>query len=135
MPALDDLQTKALRMLGTCVEAHSARAGCLEEKMDHEVAPGAKLINLPHQLALPVLTVCMRQNLRHRQRCLQSDGLVHLWEKLNVVLRGAVARTRGFRRPREMKTQMMSLWATSAKSSFKSTPSICEYPLATRRAL
>jgi hypothetical protein len=76
--ALDDIPTNGLRMLGTCVGAYSARERFLQEKIDHEAATVAKLINLPHQHTLFVLRVCMQQNLRHLQLSLKSDDLVHL---------------------------------------------------------
>jgi hypothetical protein len=97
--ALEDIRTEGLRMLGTCVGARSAREQFLQEKIDHETATIAKLINLPHQHALLVLRVCVQQNLRHLQRSLKSDDLVHLWDKLDTVLREAVARIRGLPRP------------------------------------
>jgi hypothetical protein len=37
--------------------------------------------------------------LRHLQRSLKSDDLVHLWDKLDTTLREAVARIRGLPRP------------------------------------
>ncbi|GFZ49914.1 hypothetical protein JCM24511_07317 [Saitozyma sp. JCM 24511] len=86
-------------MLGTCVGARAAREQFLQEKIDHEAATVAKLINLPHQHALLVLRVCVQQNLRHLQRSLKSDYLVHLWDKLDTILRDAVARIRGLPRP------------------------------------
>ena len=97
--ALEDIRTNGLRMLGTCVGARSAREQFLQEKIDHEAATVAKLINLPHQHALLVLRVCVQQNLRHLQRSLKSDDLVHLWDKLDTTLREAVARIRGLPRP------------------------------------
>jgi phosphoserine aminotransferase len=60
-------------MLGTCVGARSAREQFLQEKIDHEAATVAKLINLPHQHALLVLRACVQQNWRHLQRSLKSD--------------------------------------------------------------
>jgi hypothetical protein len=97
--ALEDIRTNGLRMLGTCVGARSAREQFLQEKIEHEAATVAKLINLPHQHALLVLRVCVQQNLRHLQRSLKSDDLVHLWDKLDTTLREAVARIRGLPRP------------------------------------
>jgi phosphoserine aminotransferase len=44
-------------MLGTCVGARSAREQFLQEKINHEAATVAQLINLPHQHALLVLRV------------------------------------------------------------------------------
>jgi hypothetical protein len=99
MLALEDIRTNGLRMLGTCVGARAAREQFLQEKIDHEAATVAKLINLPHQHALLVLRVCVQQNLRHLQRSLRSDDLVHLWDKLDTILREAVARIRGLPRP------------------------------------
>jgi hypothetical protein len=55
--ALEDIRTNDLRMLGTCVGSCSAREQFLQEKIDHEAATIAKLINLPHQHALLVLRV------------------------------------------------------------------------------
>ncbi|RSH80076.1 hypothetical protein EHS25_007345 [Saitozyma podzolica] len=49
--------------------------------------------------SLLVLRVCVRQNLRHLQRSLKSDDLVHLWDKLDAILRDTVARIRGLPRP------------------------------------
>jgi hypothetical protein len=99
MLALEDIRTNGLRMLGICVGARSARELFLQEKIDHEAATVAKLINLPHQHALLVLRVCVQQNLRHLQRSLKSDDLVHLWDKLDTTLREALARIRGLPRP------------------------------------
>jgi hypothetical protein len=48
MLALEDIGTVGLGMLGTCVGAYSARERFLLEKIYHEVATVAKLINLPH---------------------------------------------------------------------------------------
>jgi hypothetical protein len=81
------------------VGARSAREQFLQEKIDHEAATVAKLINLPHQHALLVLRVCVQQNLRHLQRSLKSDDLIHLWDRLDTTLREAVARIRGVPRP------------------------------------
>jgi hypothetical protein len=123
--ALEDIRTNGLRMLGTCVGSRAAREQFLQEKIDHEAAtvtklinlphqpssstcptsqahqpaPPAKLINLPHQHALLVLRVCVQQSLRHLQRSLKSDDLVHLWDMLDTTLREAVARIRGLPRP------------------------------------
>jgi hypothetical protein len=72
------------------VGARAAREQFLQEKIDHEAATVAKLINLPHQHALLVLRVCVQQNLRHLQRSLKSDDLVHLWDKLDTTLREAL---------------------------------------------
>jgi hypothetical protein len=94
MLALEDIGTNGLRMLGTCVRARSAREQFLQGKIDHEAATVAKLINLPHEHALLVLRVCVQQNLRHLQRSLKSDDLVHLWDKLDTILRDAVIRIR-----------------------------------------
>jgi hypothetical protein len=41
------------------VGARAAREQFLQEKIDHEAATVAKLINLPHQHALLVLRVCV----------------------------------------------------------------------------
>jgi hypothetical protein len=41
----------------------------------------------------------VQQNLRHLQRSLNSDDLVHLWDKLDTTLWDAVARIRGLPRP------------------------------------
>jgi hypothetical protein len=90
---------RSLRMLGTCVGARSAKEQFLQEKIDHEAATVAKLINLPHQHALLVLRVCVQQNLRHLQRSLKSGDLVHVWDKLDNTLREAVTRIRGLPRP------------------------------------
>src|SRR5258705_9552754 len=38
------------------------------------------------------------KNLRHLQRSLKSDDLVHLWDRLDTTLREAVARIRGLPR-------------------------------------
>jgi hypothetical protein len=92
MHALENIRTDGLRMLGTCVGARSAREQFLQEKIEHEAATVSKLINLPHQHALLVLRACVQQNLRHLQRSLRSDDLVHLWDKLDTTLREAVAR-------------------------------------------
>jgi hypothetical protein len=54
---------------------------------------------MPHQHALLVLWVCVQQNLRHLQRPLKSDDLVHLWDRLDTTLREAVAMIRGLPRP------------------------------------
>jgi hypothetical protein len=97
--ALEDIRTNGLRMLGTCVGARAAIEQFLQEKIDHEAATVAKLINPPHQHALLVLRVCVQQNLRHLQRSLKSDDLVHLWDRLDTTLREAVARIRGLPRP------------------------------------
>jgi hypothetical protein len=86
-------------MLGTCVGARSAREQFLQEKINLEAATVAQLINLPHQHALLVLRVCVQQNLGRLQRSLKSDDLVHLWDKLDITLREAVARIRGLPRP------------------------------------
>jgi hypothetical protein len=72
------------------VGAHAGREQFLQEKIDHEAATVAKLINLPHQHVLLVLRVCVQQNLRHLQRSLKSDDLVHLWDKLDTTLREAL---------------------------------------------
>jgi hypothetical protein len=93
--ALEDIRTNGLRTLGTCVGARAVREQFLQEKIDHEAATVATLFNLPHQHALLVLRVCVQQNLRHLQRSLKSDNLVHLWDKINTTLREAVARIRG----------------------------------------
>src|SRR5689334_6856502 len=98
MLALEDIRTDGLEILGTCVGTPSAREQFLQEKIDHEAATVTKLINLPHQHALLVLRVCVQQNLRHLQRSLKSDDLVHLWDKLDTILREAVARIRGLPR-------------------------------------
>jgi hypothetical protein len=82
-------------MLGACVGARSARDHFLREKLDHKAATVAKLTNLPHQHSLLVLRVCVQQNLRDLQRSLKSDGLVHLWDRLDALLRDAVIRIRG----------------------------------------
>jgi hypothetical protein len=97
--ALEDIRTNGLRMLWTCVGARASREQFLQEKIDHEAATVAKPINLPHQHAFLVLRVCVQQNLRHLQRSLKSDDLVHLWDKLDTLLREAVARIRGLPRP------------------------------------
>jgi hypothetical protein len=52
--------------------------------LESEAATVGKLINLPHQHALLVLRVCIQQNLRHLQRSLKSDDLVHLWDRLDA---------------------------------------------------
>jgi hypothetical protein len=96
---LEDIRTNGLRMLGTCVGAYSARERFLQDKIDHEAATVAKLINLPHQNALLVLRVCVQQNRGHLQRSRKSDDLVHLWDKLDAILRDAVARIRCLPRP------------------------------------
>jgi hypothetical protein len=83
MRALDDIGTNGLRMLGTCVGARYARERFPQEKVDHEAVIIAKLINLPHQHALLALRACVQRNLRHLQRSLKSDDLVHLWDKLD----------------------------------------------------
>jgi hypothetical protein len=96
--------------LGTCEGARSAREQFLQEEIDHETATVAKLINLPHQHALLVLRVCVQQNLRHLQRSLKSDDLVHLWDKLDNTLQEAVARTRGLTCPTDqLDTAIISL--------------------------
>jgi hypothetical protein len=79
--------------------AQAAREQFLQEKINHEAATIAKLINLPHQHALLVLPECVQQNLRHLQRSLKSDDRVHLGDKLDTTLREAVARIRGHPRP------------------------------------
>jgi hypothetical protein len=109
MHALEDIRTDGLRMLGTCVGARSAREQFLQEKIEHEAATVSKLINLPHQHALLVLRVCVQQNLRHLQRSLRSDDLVHLWDKLDTTLREAVARIRGLRPTDQLDDAVISL--------------------------
>jgi hypothetical protein len=110
MLALEDIRTNGLRMLGTCVGTRSAREQFLQQKIEHEAATVTKLINLPHQHALPVLRVCVQQNLRHLQRSLKSDDLVHLWDRLDTTLREAVARIRGLQRPTDqLDAAVMSL--------------------------
>ncbi|RSH85359.1 hypothetical protein EHS25_004755 [Saitozyma podzolica] len=74
--------------------AFGSREQFLQEKINHEAATIAKLINLPHQHALLVLPVCVQKNLRYLQRSLKSDDLVHLGDKLDTTLREAVARIR-----------------------------------------
>jgi hypothetical protein len=54
MLTLEDIRTTGLRVLGACVGAYSARELFLKEKLDHDAATVAKLINLPHQHALLV---------------------------------------------------------------------------------
>ncbi|RSH95842.1 hypothetical protein EHS25_000935 [Saitozyma podzolica] len=70
--ALEMIQTNGLRMLGTCVGAHSVRERFLLAKIDHEAATVAKLINLPHQHALLVLRVGLRRPTDHPEATLIS---------------------------------------------------------------
>jgi hypothetical protein len=99
MLTLEDIWTNGLKMMGTCVGAYSARKRFLKEKIDHDAEAVAQLINLPHQHALIVLRVCVQQSLRHLQLSLKFDDLVHRWDKLDSVLRDAVARIRGLPHP------------------------------------
>jgi hypothetical protein len=42
----------------------------------------------------------VQQNLRHLQRSLKSDDLVHLWDKLDTILREAVPGSEASHAPR-----------------------------------
>jgi hypothetical protein len=76
MLALEDIRTNGLRMLGTYVGARVAREQFLQEKIDHEAATVAKLINLPHQHALLVLVertrLCARLSVGSSQTSVAS---------------------------------------------------------------
>jgi hypothetical protein len=58
--ALENFGTNGLRM-----RRSAERQGVfLLQKIDHDAATAAKLINLPHQHSLQVLGVCVQLNLR-----------------------------------------------------------------------
>jgi hypothetical protein len=69
----------------------------LQKMIDHQATTVAKLINRPQQHAPRFVRVCVQ--LCHPQRSLRSNGLVHLWDRLDAALRDTVTRIRGLPRP------------------------------------
>jgi hypothetical protein len=54
-----------------------------------------KLVDVPNQHALLLLRLCMQQDLRHLQRCLDPDGLFDEWERVDQAIWKAALRIRG----------------------------------------
>jgi hypothetical protein len=86
-------------MASRCLELARQRTAQVSGLSGEDRRPAvhvAKHINLPLQHALLVLRAHVPLYLlRHLQRSLKSNDLVHLWDKLNAILRDAVASIRG----------------------------------------
>ena len=90
-----NIKANGMTMLGSCIGPRSVREEFLLEKVIKQEERLSKLVDLPHQHALLVLTKCMQQDLRHLQRCLVSDDLVHIWKRLDKAIWDAALRIRG----------------------------------------
>jgi hypothetical protein len=91
------LREHGLEVLGSCIGPRHARQDFLLKKIEKQEERLEKLVDLPHQHALLVLTKCMQQDLRHLQRCLVSDDLTELWQRLDQAIWKAALRIRGSR--------------------------------------
>ncbi|KAI5448753.1 hypothetical protein NCC49_000787, partial [Naganishia albida] len=95
--SITEIKDAGLQILGSLVGPQDARRDFLLEKIEAQEARLEKLVDLPHQHALLVLGKCMQQDLRHLQRCLVSDDLVELWQRLDQAIWRAALRIRGSR--------------------------------------
>lgn len=93
--SVEEIRARGLKILGSCIGPKFAREDFLEEKIVKAEEKLSKLIDLPHQHALLLLRNCLQQDLRHLQRCLQSDDLALLWERLDKAIWQVALRIRG----------------------------------------
>jgi hypothetical protein len=93
--SVEEIRARGLKILGSCIGPKFAREEFLEQKIVKAEEKLSKLIDLPHQHALLLLRNCLQQDLRHLQRCLQSDDLTHLWERLDKAIWQVALRIRG----------------------------------------
>ena len=92
-----EIKDTGLAMLGSVIGPSQTRRDFLLEKVEAQEARLEKLVDLPHQHALLILSKCMQQDLRHLQRCLVSDDLVELWQRLDQAIWRVALRIRGSR--------------------------------------
>jgi hypothetical protein len=95
--SIEEIKTTGLKVLGSCLGPKHVRAEFLQEKVALVEQKINRLVDLPHQHALLLLRQCLQQDLRHLQRCLVSDDLVGVWNRLDQALWDGALRIRGAR--------------------------------------
>jgi len=90
-----EIKMRGLKILGSHIGPSWSRQEFLLGKVAKLEEKLQRLVDLPNQHALLLLRLCMQQDLRHLQRCLDPDGLSDEWERVDQAIWKAAIRIRG----------------------------------------